>query len=180
MFFFFKGGRGNPVQSRVSSPSLRPTLSFPPCQRALPFGIPDWFYGEGVLSAMFLCKFAFRKLGADSKPSYVCKTDSSCPPRTVQDSPPAPSGVVPLFRAGYVPVPCTRYIPAPRARCTTAPRARCTTAPRAGCTTAPRAGCTTAPRAGCTTAPEQDGYTVLFLLVHRPAGIVVYKFSQLF
>ena len=28
---------------------------------------------------MFLRKFAFRKLGADSKPSYVCKTDSSCP-----------------------------------------------------------------------------------------------------
>ena len=132
---------------------------------------------------MFLCAFAVqtraRYVTAPRAGQYLC---------TVQDSPPAPSGVVPLFRAGYVPVPCTRYIPAPRARCTTAPRAGCTTAPRAGCTTAPRAGCITAPRAGCITAPragcitapEQDGYTVLFLLVHRPAGIVVYKFSQLF
>ena len=35
---------------------------------------------ERVFFPKFLRKFAFRKLGADSKPSYVCKTDSSCPP----------------------------------------------------------------------------------------------------
>ena len=47
---------------------------------ALPFGIPDWFYGEGVLYPMFLCKFAFRKLVANRRPNYICKTDFHCSP----------------------------------------------------------------------------------------------------
>ena len=95
MFLFFiinYRGRGNAVQSRVSSPSLRPTLSFPPCQRALPFGIPDWFYGEGVLSAMFLCKFAFRKLVADR--------DKIMSVRPIHPVRLAPFRTVPLHRAG--------------------------------------------------------------------------------
>ena len=42
---------------------------------------------------MFLCKFAFRKLGADSKPSCVRKTNSSCPPRPAKGLSPLESQV---------------------------------------------------------------------------------------
>ena len=75
-----KGGRENPVQSGVSSPSLKPTLSFPPCQRAAALWNPDWVLRRWGFIRVFLCKFAERKLVANRRPNYICKTDFHCSP----------------------------------------------------------------------------------------------------
>ena len=63
-------------------PSLNPTLSFPPRQRATLWN-PGLFLRRWDFVPVFLCKFACGKLGADRGQIYVRKTNSSCPPRLV-------------------------------------------------------------------------------------------------
>ena len=97
---------------------------------------------------MFLRKFAFRKLGADRGQIYVCKTDSSCPPRPAKGLSPlesqagqrrggvfdvfmrvcganagevcncTPSGTVPLHRTGQYLCTERGSTPAPNEVCT--------------------------------------------------------------
>ena len=83
-------------------PSLKPTLSFPPCLGHCPKNPQNDSTDEDILKPVRLfrckkrilqavsyapdnlCKFACGKLGADRGQIYVRKTNSSCPPRPLE------------------------------------------------------------------------------------------------
>ena len=62
------------------SPLPKTHLPFPALPKGLALWNPKRVNGEGVLSPMFLCKFACGKLVANRRPNYICKTKFYCSP----------------------------------------------------------------------------------------------------